>query len=138
MGLHLYLVPLLSIIIIILTFSHNLQRSNYQAIVNLAFDSLYEPLIFHRVLGHMHQHLSKCETSNRKGMNEQRARDELVTLEQLQQLLAVLESPARPEELFDLWLKQTQCSCLIFWTQSNFQMPPTRSETVGPEPLWNI
>lgn len=88
---------------IIHTFSHNLQRSNYQAIVNLAFDSLDEPLIFQRVLGHMHQQLSKCETSNRKGVDEQRARDKPVTLEQLQQPLAVIESPARPKELFDLW-----------------------------------
>lgn len=96
-----------------LTFRHNLQGSNYQAIVNLAFDSLYEPLIFQRVLGHMHQQLGKCETSNGKGVDEQRAGDELVTLEQLQQPLAVIKSPARPKELFDLWAKQTQCSCLI-------------------------
>lgn len=85
------------------TFSHNLQRSNDQAIVNLAFDSLYEPLVFQGVLGHMHQQLSKCETSNREGMDNQRAGDEAVTLEQLQQPLAVVESPARPKELFDLW-----------------------------------
>lgn len=86
----------------ILTFSHNLQRTNHQAIINLAFDSLYEPLILQRVLGHMHQQLSKCKNSNRKGVDKQRAGDELVTLEQLQQLLAVVKSPARPKKLFHL------------------------------------
>lgn len=86
------------------SFSHNFQRSNNQAIVNLAFDSLYEPLVFQRVLGHMHQQLSKCEASNREGVDKQRAGDEPVTLEQLEQPLAVVEAPARPKELFDLTL----------------------------------
>lgn len=105
--------------IIILTFSHDLQRPNYQTIVNLAFDSLDESLIFQRVLGHMHEQLSKCETSDRKGVDEQRARDETVTLEQLQHPLAVIQSPARPKELFDLWETNKQKKFPFSFTRLN-------------------
>lgn len=75
---------------LILTYCHHLQRAHHQAIVHLAFDPLYEHLIFFCVLGHMHQQLSKCEATDREGMDKQGAGDKAVTMEQLQQPLPMI------------------------------------------------
>lgn len=89
-----------------LAYGHHLQRAHHQAIVYLAFDPLDESLIFVWVLGQMHQQLSKCETTNREGMDKKGAGDKAVTLEQLQQPLSIIQTPAGPQELFHLVVKK--------------------------------
>lgn len=85
-----------------LTYGHRLHRAYHQAIIDLTFDPLCERLIFLCVLGHMHQQLSKCVATDREGMDKQWTGQEALTLEQLQQPLAVIQTPARPQELLHL------------------------------------
>ncbi len=85
-----------------LTCGHGLQRAHHQAIIDLAFDPLYERLMFLCVLGHMHQQLSKCVATDRERVDKQWSGHEALTLEQLQQLLAVIQTPARPQECLHL------------------------------------
>lgn len=85
-----------------LTYGHRLQRAYHQAIIDLAFDPLCERLIFLCVPGNVYQQLSKCVATDREGMNKQRAGDKAFTLEQLQQPLPVIQTPARPQELLHL------------------------------------
>lgn len=75
---------------LILTYRHHLHRANQQAVVYLAFDPLFECLIFLCVLGHVHQQLSKCEATNGEGMDQQGAGDKAVGVEQLQQPLSMI------------------------------------------------
>lgn len=86
----------------VLTNSHPLQRTDHQAVIDLPFDPLCECLIFLCVLGYLHQQLTKCVATNREGMDKQRAGDEAITLQQIQQPLSMLQTPARPQELLHL------------------------------------
>lgn len=90
-----------------LTSGHRLHRAHHQAIIDLAFDPLCERLIFLRVLGNMCQQLSKCEAADRESVDEQRAGHKALTVEQLQQPLSMIQTPARPQELLHLACKKT-------------------------------
>lgn len=90
------------VIVLIMTCCHPVQRARYQAVEHLAFDPLRELLVFLLVLRNMHQHLSEHEAAQREGMDEQGARDEALALKQVQQTLPMIQTPARPQELFDL------------------------------------
>lgn len=89
-----------------LTYCHHLHRAHHKAIVDLAFDPLCERLILLCVLGDVNQQLSERVAANREGMDEQRAGHKAFTLEQLQQHLSIIESPARPHKLLYLVKKK--------------------------------
>lgn len=114
-----------------LTYSHSLQRTHYQAIVDLAFDPLCERLIFLRVLRHMYQQLSKCVATDREGMHKQLTGDKAFSLEQLQQPLSMIQTPARPQELLHLVWNKQEPPLIISFLQGHhdqtYQIPLTET-----------
>lgn len=66
-----------------LTCCHCLQGAQHHAVIHLTFDPLYEGLIFLCVLSHVHQQLSECKGTNRKGMDDEGAGDKPLSVEQL-------------------------------------------------------
>lgn len=66
-----------------LTCRHRLQGAHHHAVIYLTFDPLYKGLIFLCVLSHVHQQLSKCESTNREGMDDEGAGDEAFGVEQI-------------------------------------------------------
>lgn len=85
-----------------LTYCHPIERTDHQAVVDLASDPLCEPLVFLCVLGDVDQQLSKGVAANGEGVDEQLARHKAFTLEQFQQAFAAIQTPLWPQEFFCL------------------------------------
>lgn len=86
---------------LVLTFRHVLQRANHQAVVDVPDHPVHQCRVLPLPPGDVGQYLGESVAADGGGVHQHRPPRELRPLKHLQDLQAVVQPPARPQEVHD-------------------------------------